>query len=285
MLPGVRRYRPAVGAAHVAATSETELLVLDRADGRRVAIAPFPGPGPAAVVADRAGRPLVAAGSESGGLIVVDPGTGATAWSVTYPGQVTVAPSSEAGSLVASWHDHAGAVVRAFDAATGALRWELPLGPMSGAPILVPGAVVVPDGTGVHAARVRAVDVVTGRDRWQTPLDGWFDDEIESAVGGDTVYVLDGMGSVTALDVATGAPRWRQDTGRIVLDGPAVLTATSVVFASYDHELLALDRASGRVRAAEPQRGVPVDVATVGDRVVVALRLGSPSRIEARPEP
>jgi outer membrane protein assembly factor BamB len=283
--PGVRRYRPALGAERVAATSETELLVLDRADGARVAVVPFAGPGPAAVLAGRDGRPVVVAGSETGALLTVDGDTGSTLWSAAFPGQVTVAPQGDAGLVVASWNDAWGATLRAFDLASGAPRWEVRLGVMAGAPALGSGTVLVPDGEGIHAARIRALDLRTGQDRWQTPLSGWFDDELEPAVDETTGYILDGMGSVVALDLATGAVRWRQDTGRPLVDGRVVLTPGGVVFASYDDELLVLDRATGRLRAVEQQRGVPVDVAALADRLVVALRLGSPSRVEARPEP
>jgi hypothetical protein len=63
------------------------------------------------------------------------------------------------------------------------------------------------------------------------------------------------------------------------------LAPEAVVFASYDDELMVLDRVDGRLRAVEPQRGVPVDVATARGRLVVALRLALPSRVEARPVP
>ena len=283
--PGVRRYRPALGADRVAATSETELALFDRADGARVATVPFAGPGPAAVLPAPGVGPLVVAGSETGAVVAVDAASGAVLWSANNPGAVTVAPRGAAGTVVMSWHDDTGATVRAFDARTGTLRWEVPAGVMAGPPTLASGTVIFTAGEGVHVARVRALDLLTGQLRWETPLDGWWDDELEPAVDPTTAYLLDGMGTVVALDLQTGAARWRQETGRPLVDGRVVLTPDGVVFASYDDELLVLDRESGRLRAVEPQRGVPVDVAATGDRLVVALRLGAPSRVEARPEP
>ena len=285
VVDGVRRYRPAVGGDRVAATSEVELVLLDRADGARIAAVPFAGPGPAAVLAVPGGRSVAVAGSETGAILALDAGTGAVLWSGQYPGQVTVGPRTEAGLVVASWHDRPGATVRAFDALTGELRWQAAAGVMAGAPAVAPGTVLFTDGEGVHAARVRAVDARTGRDRWSTPLAGWFDDELESAVDATTLYVLDGMGAVTALDLATGTVRWHEETGRPLVDGRLALTRDAVVFASYDDELMVLDRATGRLRSAEVQRGVPVDLAAAPGRLVVALRLGAPSRVEARPEP
>ena len=284
-LPGVRRYRPALGADRVVATSETELALFDRADGARVATVGFAGPGPAGVLADAGGSPVVVAGSETGAVLAVDATTGAALWSATYPGSVTVAPRGADGTVVLSWHDDTGATVRAFDLRTGVRRWEVPAGVMAGPPTLGPGTVVFTAGDAVHGAQVRALDLLTGQVRWITPLDGWWDDELEPAADPTTAYLLDGMGTVVALDLRTGTIDWRQETGRPLVSGRVALTPAGVVFASYDDELLLLDRATGRVRAVEPQRGVPVDVATAGDRLVVALRLGAPSRVEARPEP
>ncbi|MFM8304249.1 MAG: hypothetical protein ACKOA9_08140 [Actinomycetota bacterium] len=58
-----------------------------------------------------------------------------------------------------------------------------------------------------------------------------------------------------------------------------------MVFASYDDELVVLERANGHLRSAEPQGGVVADLAVMPGRLVTALRLGAPSRIEAQPEP
>jgi len=284
-VPGVRRYRPAVGGDRVAATSETELVVLDRADGARIAAVPYAGPGPAAILPAAGPGGVVIAGSEAGQVVAVDARDGAVLWSVSYPGMVTVAPRGDATTVVASWHEGPGATLRAFDPTTGALRWEAPLGLVAGPPVLSGDAVIVADGEGIHSAFVRSLDLATGRPRWQVPLPGWWEDEIEAAVGPGTVYLLDGMGTVVALDPATGTVRWRQETGRPLVDARLTLTPGAVVFASYDDELMVLDRADGHLRSAEPQPGVVIDVAAISGRLLTALRLASPSRVEARPEP
>ena len=284
-VPGVRRYRPALGLGRVAATSETELVLLDRADGSRIATVPFAGPGPAAVLASAGPGGVVVAGSEAGQVIAVDARDGAVRWSATYPGEVTVAPRGDATTVVASWHEGSAATLRAFDATTGTLRWETPLGRVAGPPALVGDAVVVAHGEGIHSAVVRSLDLATGQARWQVPLPGWWDGGIEAAIGAGTVYLLDGMGTVVALDPATGTVRWRQETGRPLVVARLALTPGAVVFASYDSELMVLDRADGRLRSAEPQPGVVIDLATIPGRLVTALRLAAPSRVEARPEP
>jgi outer membrane protein assembly factor BamB len=285
---GVRRYRPALGADRVAATSETELVVLDRADGRRVAAVAYPGPGPAAVLDTAAGR-LVVAGSESGAVLALDATSGATRWSIAHPGAVTVAAQVAGPVVVAVWSSGDAATLRALDPATGLVRWETSIGAVAGPPAVTGAGILVAGGDGIHTATLRNLDPATGALRWQTALPGWWDDELEPAhdpvLDPATAYLLDGMGTVVAVDAGTGNLRWRQETGRTLVDGRLVVTPGAVVFASYDDELVVLDRVDGRIRVAEPQRGVPVDLTTAADRLVVALRLASPSRVEARPEP
>jgi outer membrane protein assembly factor BamB len=284
-VPGVRRYRPAVAGDRVAATSETELVLLDRADGSPVASVPFAGPGPSALLVLADGSRVAVAGSETGQMLAVDATDGTVLWSVAHPGAIAVAPRGDGTRVLASWDDGARSTLRAFDARTGALRWERPLGAVAGPAVVAGGTVVVAHGEGIHAAAAHGLDPTTGAERWLTPLPGWWDPALEPAVSPDAVYLLDGMGTVVALDPASGGVRWRRETGRPLVDGRLALTADAVVFASYDDELMVLDRADGALRAADPQRGVPVDVAGAGERLVVALRLASPSRVEARPAP
>ncbi|MBM3659164.1 MAG: hypothetical protein FJW95_06630, partial [Actinobacteria bacterium] len=229
--------------------------------------------------------PVALAGSETGQLLVVDAADGAVRWAVDHPGEIATAPRLAGGNVLGVWRGSDGSILRAVDVETGALRWETSLGAIAGAPAVVDGTVVVVHGERIHGAAAHGLDAATGAERWQTPLAGWWDAALEPVVGGGTVYLLDGMGTVVALDPTTGAVSWRSETGRPLVGGRLAISPDAVVFASYDDELMVLDRADGRLRAAEPQPGVPVDVATASDRLVVALRLASPSRVEARPVP
>lgn len=282
---GVRRYRPALGPDRVVATGEAELVVLDRADGARIAAVPFAGPGPASLVTTSTGRSVALAGSETGQLLAVDADRGVVLWSVDHPGEIATAPRTSGDTVLAVWHEPQRSTLRAFDAETGTIRWESPLGVVAGAPAVADGVVVVAHGEGIHSAVVHGLDAATGAERWQRALPGWWDVALEPAVGGGTAYLLDGMGTVVAVDPVTGAVRWRTETGRPLVDGRMALTDRAVMFASYDDELMVLDRADGRLRSAAPQPGVPVDLAATPDRLVVALRLANPSRVEARPLP
>lgn len=285
VVPGIRTYRPAIDGPWVAVTTETEVVVLDRASGRRRAAVPFPGPGPVALTRDRQGRPLVVAGSVSGTILAVDASDGSPRWSVQYPGAVTVAPRSDGDVVVAAWEAGKTTTARALDTGSGALRWEVGVGEIAAAPVLAGGVVVVAGGDTVHTGTARALDPATGQERWRVPLAGFFDDAIESAADDHTCYLVDGLGTVTALDLRSGAVLWQRATGRSVVGRRAVLTATSVVFPTFADELVVLDRETGAVRSADLQPGVPIDVTPGAGRLIVALRLGSPSRIEARPEP
>jgi outer membrane protein assembly factor BamB len=269
----------------VAATSESVLALFRRTDGALVAAVPFAGPGPAAVLTAGDGGAVVVAASESGAMLAVDAATGVLRWSARFPGEVLVAPQADAGVVVASWNDDAGATLRAFDLLDGRARWEARTAALSGAPLVVAGAVVIADGPSPRSGRVRALDVRTGEVRWETPLAGWFDPYLEAAADPSTAYLVDGAGTVVALDLATGAVRWRVETGFDVLHRGVAITASAVVFPTFDDVLVVLDRPTGRPRSADPAPGVPIDLVGTGDRLLVALRLGAPSRVEARTGP
>lgn len=255
-VPGVRRYRPALGADRVAATTETELVVLDRDDGARVATVAFPGPGPAAVLASAGPGGVVVAGSETGRISAVDARDGVLQWSAAYPGMVTVAPRGDATTVVAAWHGGPDAMLRAFDVRTGVVRWQVPLGPVAGPPLLVGDAVVVASGAGIHAAVVQSLDLATGRSRRVMPLAGWWEEEIDGTADPSTVYLLDGMGTVVALDPASGALRWRRETDR-PLTGSS-LTCTNAAHMASDLRLLLASSRDGSPRF-RTSRGLSAD--------------------------
>jgi outer membrane protein assembly factor BamB len=284
-IPGVGRARPAVGPTRVAVTTETEAVVLDRATGRRVSAFPVEGPSAATIVPGPGGTTTVVAASRSGIVVAGDAETGTIRWSAEYPGSIPTAPLAEGGAVVVAWRDDT-TTVRVFDDATGALRWQYDIGARAGAPTVTASLVVVVGGAGVHDATVRAIDLASGRERWTTSVPGFHEALVRpSGDGATSVYVVDGVGTVTAVDLASGVVQWQQATGTSVIDSPVVLTPRAVVFSTFADELVVLDRATGAVRSADVQRGVPIDMVAAGDRLVVALRLAAPSRIEARPAP
>jgi outer membrane protein assembly factor BamB len=285
-IAGVGRARPAVSSTRVAVTTGAEAVVLDRATGQRVSGFSVAGPSAPAIVPGPAGTSTVVAASESGMVVAADAETGTIRWVAEYSGSIPMAPLGEGGLVVVAWEDEATTTVRTFDAAAGALRWQYDVGARAGAPTVTAGLVLVAGGAGVHDASLRAIDLATGRERWSTPVPGFHEPLVRPVADGATrAYVLDGVGTVTAVDLGAGAVQWQQATGASVVDSSLVLTPGAVVFSSFADELVVLDRGTGAVRSAEVQRGVPIDLVAAGDRLVVALRLAAPSRIEARPAP
>lgn len=284
-VPGVRRYRPAVAGDRVVATGERMLTLLDRRDGATVATVPVAGPGPVALLPDGAGALVAVAASESGAVVGVDATDGRVRWAADHPGSVMAAPVGAGGTGIVAWPGRTGGTVRAFAVATGAVRWERPVGPVVGAPLVHGDTVVLVEGPGVHGAVAVGLDLRTGAEGWRTPLPGWWDGAVEGVVGPDGVWLLDGMGTVVALDPASGRVRWRQETGRPLVQGRLALLPGAVAFASAADDLSVLDRSDGRIRSVRALGGVPADLVGTPGRLLVAVRLGRPSRVEALPAP
>ena len=126
------------------------------------------------------------------------------------------------------------------------------------------------DGTvyiGSDDHKVYALDAATGRPRWTYKSEAPGTDSMfmapgtfysSPAVADGTVYVGSNDTKVYALDAATGRPRWAYTTGAYIengsfettthaVSGPAVAGGT-VYVGSYNHNMYALDAATGRPR-------------------------------------
>ncbi len=177
----------------------------------------------------------------------------ATLDSVTVAGGlvVTLQGSTDAG---------ADDVLAAYDAPTGAARWQLGWPATSGDGRLVP----TPDGpllvvVGETTASLAGVDTGTGRVLWCAD-DGHRAARTSVLAGADQVLVAvqDGRDShLRALDPSTGEERWRtdyEDHNRLV--GPAVAGGVVVVHAVPDGGgtslLHAYDLADGQLRWTAP---------------------------------
>ena len=116
---GVRRARPAVSATTIAVTTDTEVVIIDRATGQVRASARIDGPAAPAIapspVATAEGGEFVIVASESGVIAAVDAKTGAPRWSAHYGGSVVMAPMVDRGVVVANLaqrHQHSPACPR-----------------------------------------------------------------------------------------------------------------------------------------------------------------------------
>jgi hypothetical protein len=129
------------------------------------------------------------------------------------PGRAVHAPAVADGRLVVgAWNPLGGrAGVTAYDAATGASLWHVPLGQNATTPALAGGrgftAVAGADGSGA----VVALDLDSGETEWRDDVD-WR--AVAAVVGGETVVVCGaggaGGGWVRAYEAATGTTRWTE---------------------------------------------------------------------------
>jgi outer membrane protein assembly factor BamB len=180
-------------------------------------------------------------------------------------------------------------VVRALDTDTGATRWEAPVDPSIATPRVHAGRVYVAEGDDHFHAVVVAYDLRDGEPHWATRVRASFEASIVPAVDDRTLAVVDHLGLVTALRPDDGVPLWARDLGQTVLSTRIVLTRARVVVSTAAWDVVALDRANGRIERRVTARrlgGWAVDIAAAPfvaapERLVAAIRLGDRERVEA----
>jgi eukaryotic-like serine/threonine-protein kinase len=172
---------------------------------------------------------------------------------IAISGDVALAPSDDG-------------VLHALGVEDGAERWSFTATAPMRAPFTAGDKVYVADGAGViHAVMLSSGDAV-----WTsaTPLNG----PSELTVVGSKLYVGTSDGNVVGIDITTGAETWRQSLspGSRAIHAPAA-TESTVVVATDDRYLAALDAATGEIRwrieTGDFDTGTPVihgDVAYVG---------------------
>jgi hypothetical protein len=95
------------------------------------------------------------------------------------------------------------------------------------------------------------------------------------------VAVSDHFGTVTLIDTRSGRPRWQTPTREPILDTRVLLTAKAVALTTYGGRVVILDRRSGRVLRRVAPGGFPVGLGVSGKRLIFAVRLARPDRVEA----
>jgi outer membrane protein assembly factor BamB len=153
----------------------------------------------------------------------------------------------------------------AVDQESGALRWKFATGAR------IPSSPAVANGLiffGSYDGYFYAVDISTGKLKWKfrngekrfaakhlhgsLPLDETMPDPFDvylssPSVWKDAVYVGSGDGNVYALDAATGALKWKFQTGDVVHASPAIDDG-KVYIGSWDSYFYALDAVNGKER-------------------------------------
>ncbi len=160
-------------------------------------------------------------GSTDGNLYVIDAGSGALKWKFATKGWVSSSPAVASGIVYFESYD---SNFYAVDAATGELKWKFQT---AGEKHYT--------GTHLHGLQPAAEAMP---DPWDFFLSS-------PAVWSGAVYFGSGDGNVYALDAATGALKWKFQTGDVVHSSPAIADGTLFI-GSWDSYLYALDAATGK---------------------------------------
>ncbi|MFI1969593.1 serine/threonine protein kinase [Streptomyces cinnamoneus] len=201
----------------------------------------------------KADRGTIVTGTRGGGVQAWEAANGELLWEMS--GAQTDFETPDCGPQV---HDGtvyvwADARLRALEARTGVERWSYPVGDApscGGVPVRLLAA---PDGVVYVAAgtRVLAIDVARGDVRWRFEAPAVFLSPPAFAPGpsvtGGGVYVADYLGTVYALDAATGRDRWRIATEARQSAEP-VLVAAGAVHLGSGGALYTLDAVTGTPR-------------------------------------
>ncbi|WP_405938201.1 PQQ-binding-like beta-propeller repeat protein [Streptomyces sp. NBC_00726] len=219
------------------------------------------------VYALKADRGTVVTATRGGGVQAWEAATGEKLWDLS--GAQTDFETPEGGPVIHDgtvyvWQD---ARLKALDARTGVERWSYPIGDAAscgGVPVRVTPA---PDGYVYIAAgtRVLAVDIAAGHVRWHFECPAVFLSPPAFAPGpavtGGGVYLADYLGTVYALDAATGKDRWRIATESRQSAEPVLVVAGNVHVGS-GSALYTLDAVTGtpkwRFAAGGEVVGAPV---------------------------
>ncbi|HEX7521427.1 MAG TPA: PQQ-binding-like beta-propeller repeat protein [Acidimicrobiia bacterium] len=283
-VPGSAELEPALGDHLVLVPADNRAVALERATGATRWSVALPARVTAVAAGTGAGAGIVLIATDAGELRGVDARTGATTWSSTHEGVVHSQPAfdSTSGLFVTVWHRTNEPMVRATDALTGAERWSAPTGAQAAAPVVAAETAIVAAGDGNSHAAIVAFDIRTGAERWRTAVPKSFESAIHPVVANGLYIVVDHFGTVTALDPVTGARRRQRMLDRPVLHTRLVAGRGVVAFTDESSDLIELDQRSGRTVYAGDPGGFPVGIARAGPRLLVALRITEPGRVEAR---
>jgi outer membrane protein assembly factor BamB len=282
----VTHYEPELDDRTVLVSADDRFVALERASGKRRWEAPV-GEHAAGGVLTRVGsEPIALVTTERGVVAALDGRTGQAVWSARLPGDIWAAPAADATGAVGAvlWagaEDEAANRLRVFDLASGAVRWESVVEPGASAPVVRDGLVVLGEGNGNFAARVVARDLASGVERWSVPAPASFESGVTPGAAEGDVVVSDHFGTITLVDARAGEARWQTAIQEPILDTRVLLGAHVVVIRTYGGHVVVLDRRSGRVIRRVDPGGFPVGIGASAGRLIYAVRLARPDRVEA----
>jgi outer membrane protein assembly factor BamB len=282
----VTHYEPALDRRTVLVSADDRFVALERASGERRWEAPV-GEHAAGGVLTRVGsEPIALVTTERGFVAALDGPTGQVVWSAQLRGDIWAAPAADATAAAGAvlWtgaDDETVNRLRVFDLATGAVRWESVVEAGASAPVIHDGLVVLGEGDGNFAARVVGRDLASGAERWSVPAPASFESGVTPGASEGDVVVSDHFGTITLVDVRAGKTRWQTALREPILDTRVLLGARAVVIRTYGGKVVILDRRSGRVVRRVAPGGFPVGIGASAGRLIFAVRLAHPDRVEA----
>jgi outer membrane protein assembly factor BamB len=184
-------------------------------------------------------------------------------WKFQAKGPIVSSPAVANGIVYLGSYDH---FVYAINQSDGKQLWAFKTqGRVTSSPAVFAGKVFV----GSYDGNLYALDAKTGEQRWKFAFAGEhrftaphlhgsmpvaefmpdpFDFFLSSpTIVQDTLYIGSGDGNVYALDIESGALRWKFKTGNVVHATPAVANDT-VYVGSWDSYFYALDAKTGKER-------------------------------------
>src|SRR3974390_870395 len=180
-------------------------------------------------------------GSTDTNLYAIDTATGTQKWKFTTGGWVVSSPAVSNGVVYFGSYD---SFFYALDAADGQLKWKFQTaGERRYA------------GKHLHHLEPAA----------ETMPDPWDFFLSSPAVVNGTVFFGSGDGNIYALDAATGAQKWRFQTGDVVHSSPAIVDNTLYI-GSWDTYLYALETATGKEKGSFRTGDDPLVHNHIGDR-------------------
>jgi outer membrane protein assembly factor BamB len=155
--------------------------------------------------------------------------------------------------------------VSALDEATGAIRWQVPVGaPVNGPETVADGIVLVGDDAGV----IHGIDAATGAPRWMVKTGGPI--HSSAAIVGDVAIFGSLDGKLYALDIATGRTAWGPVTTpgpvsrSVAASGGLIYAGSGSVASNLPATLGAYDSATGSLRWSQPLESGNTSTPSVG---------------------
>jgi outer membrane protein assembly factor BamB len=264
---GRRRYKTrdvawavAVDAGRVHAADGPHLYTVDLSDGTERWRTSLDG----WVYSLDAADGVLCCGLRGGGVQVRSTANGAELWRVEDAQQDYENPQSGPALLAGSVYYYGGGRLRCVDARGGLPRWAFPVGEdVPSRPAVRGQTVYVTAGT-----RVYALDAASGAERWRFEAQVvLFTPPTLDDSPTPSVYVADYLGTLYALDGATGQVRWQGRTASRQGAEPVVLAGRAALIASGD-TLFAFDTADGRELWRYAARGEIVGSPAAADGLV-----------------